>query len=365
MIKRTIGILIFSIIMFLITGCDIIDKYTQPDAKEVLNKYLDASFKNRATEAYKYISSKDKAVKSLSMYKNDTYKEDNPFADIMLKSISFQVLDVKETNNTANAIVKITMPDMSIIFKDFMGAALSSAFTDNKSQSKLQEKIAKKYETEKLPTTSKKEKFHLIKEKDGWKVFLDWKTEELKNKKAELKRKKAEKISQLLLEAKQLRKDKKLSNAVSKYEEVLALNGEMVEAKEAIQETKKEINAIKEKQKYLKKIKLYDLKAKLYSSYLDGKIPGVEFKIKNNGSRTLKEVEVTIYFKNSKGTIIAEEKYYPVLVTEYSYSRNNKPLRPNYIWQQEKGHFYTADSVPSEWKVGSVSANITNIEFAD
>ena len=365
MTKQIISVFIFLTIIFSITGCDIVNSYTQPDAKEVLNRYLNASFKDKTQEAYKYISSNDKTVKSLDMYKNDTSRKDNPFAKIMMKSISFKILNIKETEKTADAIVKITMPDISIMFKDFMSIAISSDFTDKDNQSKIQEKIAKKYENETLPTTSKNKEFHLVKEKKGWKVFLDWKTEELKNKKAELERKKAEKISQLLLEAKQLRKDKKLSNAVSKYKEILVLNGKMVEAKEAIQETKKEINAIKEKQKYLKKIKLYDLKAKMYSSYLDGKIPGVEFKIKNNGNRTLKEVEVTIYFKNSKGTVIAEEQYYPVLITKYSYRKNNKPLKPNYIWQQEKGHFYAADSVPSEWKIGSVSANITNIEFAN
>lgn len=358
MIKQIIGVLIFSMIVFLTNGCNKINKYTQPDAKEVLNKYLEASLKNKSKEAYGYISSEDKAIKSLSKYEHDVSKKDNPFVAIMTNSVSFQILKVTESGNTANAIVDITMPDMSIVFKDFMSAAFSSAFTSEKDKSKIQEKIAKKYETEKLPTTTKNTEFYLVKEKDGWKVFLDWKTEELEKKKAE-------KISSLLSEAKQLRKDKKLSGAVSKYEEVLALNGEMVEAKEAIQETKKEIDSIKEKQKYLKQLQLYDLKAKMYSSYLDGKVPGVEFKIKNNGNRTLKEVQVTVYFKNSKGTVIAEEQYYPVLVTEYSYGRDNKPLKPNYIWQQQKGHFYKADSVPSEWKEGSVSANITNIEFAN
>ena len=36
----------------------------------------------------------------------------------------------------------------------------------------------------------------------------------------------------------------------------------------------------------------------------------------------------------------------------------------NYIWQMERGKFYKADSAPSEWKEGSASAKITDIEFA-
>ena len=70
-----------------------------------------------------------------------------------------------------------------------------------------------------------------------------------------------------------------------------------------------------------------------------------------------------MYFKDAKGNVIAEETYYPVLVSEFSFGRDNKPLKPNYIWQLERGKFYRADSVPDEWKEGAVSAKITDIEF--
>jgi len=38
-------------------------------------------------------------------------------------------------------------------------------------------------------------------------------------------------------------------------------------------------------------------------------------------------------------------------------------LRPNYIWQQVDDQFYTAKSVPSEWKPGNAQATITEVEF--
>lgn len=340
-----------------VTGCDKISELQQPSAKEVLSNYLDASLKSRSEEAYGYVSAEDKTVKSLSEYKSETEKKDNPFAAIIVSSVSFKVLKVSESGSTAKADVEITLPDMSVMFKDLMGAAFSSAF-GGKDKAEIEKTIAKKYETGEVPTTTKNEEFHLLKEKDGWKVFLDWKA-----KKAA--KEKEEKITSLLSDAKQLRESKKLSGAIQKYEEVLALNGEMVEAKEAIKETKKEIQDTKEKQAYLSKVSLYDLKAKYYETYLEKNVPGVEFKIKNKGDRTLKEVQVTVYFKDAKGTIIAEKQYHPVLVSEYSFGRDNKPLKPNYIWQQERGKFYKADSVPTEWKEGSVSANITNIEFAE
>lgn len=116
------------------------------------------------------------------------------------------------------------------------------------------------------------------------------------------------------------------------------------------------------KQEYIKNLEIYDFKARYYDTFLDGKVPGIEFKIKNNGTETLDMVKVTVYFKNAQGKTIAEEGYAPVFVSPYSLS-DNKPLRPNYIWQLERGKFYTAKSVPSEWKEGAAEIRITDLRF--
>lgn len=110
-------------------------------------------------------------------------------------------------------------------------------------------------------------------------------------------------------------------------------------------------------------LKVYSLDARYFDSLLDGRVPGVDFKIKNDGNRTLNEVKVKVVFYDDQDKPIGEEEYYPVLVTSSGIG-DNTPLRPNYIWQQESGQFYSAKSVPSEWKTGKVSASITDIEFA-
>lgn len=115
---------------------------------------------------------------------------------------------------------------------------------------------------------------------------------------------------------------------------------------------------------YIKQnLRLYDLEAQYRDSMLDGRVPGVDFKIQNNGNRTLNGVTVRVVFYDAKGNPIAEEEYNPVIVTEYNYSGDNTPLRPHYIWQQERNKFYAAKNVPSEWAEGKVSASITDIEF--
>ncbi len=109
---------------------------------------------------------------------------------------------------------------------------------------------------------------------------------------------------------------------------------------------------------------LYDVEASYMNAILDGEVPGVLFKLKNKGDQTLERVKITVYFKDESGGIIAEEDFHPVNVSSYS-SRNNDPLKPGYVWQMEKGRFYTAKSVPSEWKEGSIEAKITEVRFAE
>ena len=111
-------------------------------------------------------------------------------------------------------------------------------------------------------------------------------------------------------------------------------------------------------------IDLYEVESRYYETY-SGKVPGVEFKLKNKGDRTLNWVEVTVYFKDASGAVIAEENFTPVIVVEGAFSMSDKkPLKPGYIWAQERNQFYQAKSVPTEWKEGAIEARITRLEFA-
>ena len=111
-------------------------------------------------------------------------------------------------------------------------------------------------------------------------------------------------------------------------------------------------------------LEVYDLQAKYHDTYGDGRVPGVTFKVKNNGNRTLNRVAVRVVFQDAAGQAIAEEEFNPVLVSDYSFGTANTPLRPNYIAQQERGMFWAAKSVPSEWEPGRATATVTEIEFA-
>lgn len=113
---------------------------------------------------------------------------------------------------------------------------------------------------------------------------------------------------------------------------------------------------------YIEKVRLYDVQAKYFSGLLDGEVPGVRFKLQNTGERTLDRVRVTFYFQDALGNVIAEQRYTPVNVG--GIMSRDPPLRPNYIWQMERGKFYPAPNVPSEWEEGAATAEVTEVNFS-
>jgi len=108
-------------------------------------------------------------------------------------------------------------------------------------------------------------------------------------------------------------------------------------------------------------LQVYDFQAKYFDSLLDGNVPGVKFKIKNKGNKTLSYVKATVYFKDTEGNNIAEDSY--AVVNDYNF--DYKELKPNYTYQIEKDKFYTSKTVPSEWKAGNAEIKITEIKFKE
>ena len=75
----------------------------------------------------------------------------------------------------------------------------------------------------------------------------------------------------------------------------------------------------------------------------------VSFKIKNEGEKTVYDIDVTVYFKDSEGKIIHEES-----INQKFYD----PLKPGYI-----DNVIEEVGVPSEWAVGNDEIEITGISF--
>lgn len=327
-----------------------------PSPETVLTSYLDASLKNRHEEAYGYLSSEDKAFKSLEAYKAEReedapFDEDSPMGKIFLGNIAFNVLEVTETGETAKVDVEMTLPDMEVLFKEMMKAAFGAAMS-GRDKEEAQQELIEKYETTEVPTTTRSNTFDLVKEQDGWKVSMGWQAKQANQEKQE-------QIDTLLSDAQELANAYELTGALAKYQAALALDGERVDIQEAIANTQHAISSLEEKRDYLSKLNFYDFEIKYYG---EGK-PGVVFKIQNTGERALKEVRVTVYLRDAGNTVIGQETYYPIYATEDASTSLSDPLKPNEIWQVPEGMYYGFSSIPAGWDGRNIVANITNIEF--
>ncbi len=128
-------------------------------------------------------------------------------------------------------------------------------------------------------------------------------------------------------------------SSVGKY------NKEKIEAtkegplKQTETDIKQEMQTAVEKEYIANYLELYDFNASVKQDISEGKIPGVVFKLKNKGDKTLDEVVVTVYFKDAENKTIAEEKYYPINTQSTAFGNNHGPLKPGYIWQMPPLNF--------------------------
>lgn len=324
----------FMLLVLILASCN----FFGPSPKDVLTKYLNSYYKGNYSETYVLLSAKDRNFKNQKDYEMEF--NDNPFAKIFAGKISFNIKEVKTKGNTAEATVEITGPDFSKAAADLMGIAFTSAFGGKKDEKEMEKIIAEKFKDKSLPTTTVTQTYDLVKDKEGWRVFLNWEGQ-----------KKAQEVSE---QAAQLEKSKKFEEAKAKYQEALSLDKNNNDSKRKLTEIDKTIEAYKAKKLYFDKIEVRNIH--LGTDFL-GTV-GVFGEIKNNGDRTLKEVEVTAYCFDKNDNVVFEKTYHPVLVIEYSFMSDNTPLKPNY----SRRFGYKLDDAPSDWSK-KVKVAVTDVEF--
>ncbi len=115
---------------------------------------------------------------------------------------------------------------------------------------------------------------------------------------------------------------------------------------------------IQTKRAYLANLELKSLAVGRGDKYQFGSPnPGIFATLINKGNRTLKEVEITIYFYNSKGAIASEKKLYPVSVSKYRPGRDNDPLGPK---KKKQIGYLVKEFAPPTW-AGKIQMKVTNI----
>jgi hypothetical protein len=182
----------------------------------------------------------------------------------------------------------------------------------------------------------------------------------IKREKEEAERKK---VTDLKKEAEELLDSNNFEEALTKYKALSEISSGVEAAETGIEKTTKAMEEFTEKMSYMDKVEITEFVAQRIDTYLKKDVPAVRISLKNNGDRSLDKVKVVVYFKDQGGNTIFEEDYHPVLVSKYSFSGDNKPLKPGYVKEMEKGKYYTLESALSDWQEGKATAKVVDIEF--
>ena len=309
---------------------------TGPGPKEVMGRYLDAYAKGNNEEAYSLLSSRDKTAKSLAAFSESGGSVFKAFPG---PKVSYQVKGIEAEGEKAKATVEVATPDIEGVLGELFGAIMAMVVGREQDDNALEDVLAEKLEGKNWPTTTRTEYYDLVKEKDGWKVFLNYegieRSQELKNK------------------AESLEAQKRYAEAGSALEEAAILNPKDTEIPGKIRTMGRKASEYKEKQAYFDKIEVRNVSVEQGNL---GQL-GVVGELKNRGDRTLRSVAITVYYLDSDGNGIHEKTHYPVSVTGES-DGDNHPLKPNY----GKTFRYRIDGVPSDW-AKKVKVAVTDVEF--
>ena len=329
-----------------------------PAPEEVLSAYFEAQKSGNFEAAYGLLSTADRAFRS-----KDEYEKAFGIGGALAQAMTYKVQSVKLDGLKAVITVENTHPDVTAIIGPILAMALTGG--DDEAKGKVRKAVIEKLASGNFPTATTVFTKTLIKEADEWRVYEGL---EVKSR-----------ATRLLEEGEQLARAKQYEAAENRFGEVANIPGDAVkderekgrkelaetEAKASKELAETEAKAEKEqrKQAYLKRLKLYDFETGLHDTYGDKRVPGVKFKLKNEGDLTLSRVEVTVYFKDATGKTIHEQSFVPVFVNSFGLD-NRGPLKPGYIWDL-RGKFYAAESVPTEWKPGAAEARITDLDFSE
>ncbi|MEE9219033.1 MAG: hypothetical protein V3U98_08190 [Acidobacteriota bacterium] len=274
--------------------------------RKSVSKFLDALGEGEYETAYEYLSSRDRAVKSVEVFRSEGAAGVLPGG--LPAQLDYEVREVIVDGKQAKVHVALT--------------AAGSAATQRGADLHL---------------------FELVEEDEGWKLFLGWEAQAL------------------LAEAHELRGAGEWHEALERLEKALELDPENSEAATARDEVLEQLHWIERTQSYMRNhVEVLGFKV-TPDPRRAGPGTSVTGKILNNGHLTLSEVELTVYFLAEDGSVVAQKAYRPIPSIEVNYYGESPSLRRGSV----KEFGYMVDGpLPPEWS-GRARAMVTMIQIED
>lgn len=272
--------------------------------KKTVKKFLGALADGEYIGAYEYVSAKDKAFKELQAFVSEPASKWLPEGVAIDSDYEISSVDIEGSR-----------AEVHVAFE-------SSGSADGSPVIQI---------------------YEVIKEGKTWGVFLNWEAEAL------------------MAEASQLREQGKLKEAVKLYNRILASDPDYMAALDASSEVERLIALLEITNQYrLNHMEILNFRVRP-DDRRSGPGTSVSGTILNNGHRTLRLVEITVYFTSSDGKIVADKMFQPIPSTNFSYHGETGHLRRGGV--REFG--YILDKrLPSTWS-GRAEALITKIEFEE
>lgn len=153
-------------LIYLVGSC------SEPTPNDALTKYLDARYvKMDYKKAMKYLSTKDKPI--YEEYSPLLPQKKNPIERYIADRTSYTIISLDISGDQATAKVVIEKPNPLSDFDISVSDSLTDAIGGSDFEEKIEKLYAKKYNGKSIPLMTYKKKYNLIKEINGWKVYLD------------------------------------------------------------------------------------------------------------------------------------------------------------------------------------------------
>ena len=169
---------IWVVMLFIVAGFGVVSVGYAADPKEVLAKYLDASFEGRYAEAYQHISSIDKKTMGLEEYLQDRSGKYAMVLGLIGSFASYEIKDVKITGDFARVDVLLAVPDFVGMLSDLVTSAMTSLFIGENVERQIQKWLVEKMKGKDIPTQTIERPLNMIRESGEWKVFFNWGAEQ-------------------------------------------------------------------------------------------------------------------------------------------------------------------------------------------
>jgi hypothetical protein len=172
--RNVYPVLLLGALWLILAGCSTGSDESKPD--DALSRYVSAYVNGNYEEAWKCLSSEDRAAKSLEAYVAERTDSGAFLTSNLHRLIGYRIREVKLVDDIhACGTVEISLPDFRAIVGEISEALEAAAYPDSalENVSFVRRNVGvfeHKFQTEGIPKRTLQETFDLIKEGPQWKV---------------------------------------------------------------------------------------------------------------------------------------------------------------------------------------------------